>query len=132
MRSLAGAIFPLFATYMFDGIGIDWLVVNDETTTITTRLCERETQMQRHANAVMRDDRGMTLLGCFAALFIPMVSTHTIMIDRRRRRTRRHFTNPCNPFLLNILAIHILLLRYVLHLTEIFSLSSLIPPTTLI
>lgn len=65
----------------------------------------------------MRDDRGMTLLGCFAALFIPMVSTHTIMIDRRRR-TRRHFVNPCKPFLLNILAIHILFLRYVLHQKE--------------
>jgi len=39
MRSLFGAVFPLFATYMFDGIGINW---------------------------------GMTLLGCVAALFIPM------------------------------------------------------------
>ncbi|KAF2769530.1 MFS multidrug transporter [Teratosphaeria nubilosa] len=39
MRSSFGAIFPLFATYMFDGIGINW---------------------------------GMTLLGCVAALFIPM------------------------------------------------------------
>lgn len=91
--------------------------------------------MQRHANAVMRDDRGMTLLGCFAALFIPMVSTHTIMMDRRRRRTKRHFTYPCNPFLLNILAIHILFLRYVLHQQEEKRLSrssSLIPPITLI
>ncbi|KAK5105807.1 hypothetical protein LTR62_002130 [Meristemomyces frigidus] len=39
MRSMFGAIFPLFATYMFDGIGINW---------------------------------GMTLLGCVAALFIPV------------------------------------------------------------
>jgi len=39
MRSTVGAIFPLFATYMFKGIGINW---------------------------------GMTLLGCVAALFIPM------------------------------------------------------------
>ncbi|KXL51040.1 MAG: hypothetical protein FE78DRAFT_136640 [Acidomyces sp. 'richmondensis'] len=39
MRSLFGAVFPLFATYMFEGIGINW---------------------------------GMTLLGCVAALFIPM------------------------------------------------------------
>lgn len=39
MRSLFGAIFPLFATYMFDGLGINY---------------------------------GMTLLGCVAALFIPM------------------------------------------------------------
>lgn len=39
MRSLFGAIFPLFATYMFDGMGINY---------------------------------GMTLLGCVAALFIPM------------------------------------------------------------
>ena len=39
MRSLFGAIFPLFAYYMFEGIGVNW---------------------------------GMTLLGCVAALFIPM------------------------------------------------------------
>ena len=39
MRSVFGAIFPLFATYMFEGIGVEW---------------------------------GMTLLGCVAALFIPM------------------------------------------------------------
>nr|POF26335.1 putative transporter [Quercus suber] len=39
MRSLFGAVFPLFATYMFEGIGINW---------------------------------GLTLLGCVAALFIPM------------------------------------------------------------
>ena len=39
MRSIFGAVFPLFATYMFEGIGIEW---------------------------------GMTLLGCVAALFIPM------------------------------------------------------------
>lgn len=39
MRSLFGAVFPLFATYMYDGIGINW---------------------------------GNTLLGCVAALFIPM------------------------------------------------------------
>nr|OQO28666.1 hypothetical protein B0A51_04777 [Rachicladosporium sp. CCFEE 5018] len=39
MRSLCGAIFPLFGSYMFEGIGIQW---------------------------------GMTLLGCVAALFIPM------------------------------------------------------------
>ena len=24
LRSLAGAVFPLFATYMFDGIGVNW------------------------------------------------------------------------------------------------------------
>ncbi|KAL9088164.1 MAG: hypothetical protein Q9165_006291 [Trypethelium subeluteriae] len=39
MRSLFGAVFPLFATYMFDGIGINW---------------------------------GMTLIGCIAALLVPM------------------------------------------------------------
>ena len=39
MRSTFGAVFPLFATYMFNGIGINW---------------------------------GCTLLGCVAALFIPM------------------------------------------------------------
>ncbi|KAK5127135.1 hypothetical protein LTR85_008495 [Meristemomyces frigidus] len=39
MRSLFGAVFPLFATYMYNGIGINW---------------------------------GNTLLGCVAALFIPM------------------------------------------------------------
>ncbi|KAI9700478.1 MAG: hypothetical protein M1820_006777 [Bogoriella megaspora] len=39
LRSLFGAVFPLFATYMFNGIGINW---------------------------------GMTLIGCVAALMIPM------------------------------------------------------------
>ncbi|RMZ13872.1 hypothetical protein D0860_02339 [Hortaea werneckii] len=39
MRSTFGAVFPLFATYMFNGIGINW---------------------------------GCTLLGCVAAIFIPM------------------------------------------------------------
>lgn len=39
MRSICGAVFPLFGYYMFEGIGIEW---------------------------------GMTLLGCVAAVFIPM------------------------------------------------------------
>ena len=39
MRSLFGAVFPLFASYMFNGIGINW---------------------------------GMTLIGCIAALLVPM------------------------------------------------------------
>ncbi|KAK3116876.1 hypothetical protein LTR53_002316 [Teratosphaeriaceae sp. CCFEE 6253] len=39
MRSLCSAIFPLFGSYIFEGIEIQW---------------------------------GMTLLGCVAALFIPM------------------------------------------------------------
>lgn len=55
MRSLAGAIFPLFATYMFDGIGIDW---------------------------------GMTLLGCFSALFIPMPFIFYFFGKRIRARSK--------------------------------------------
>ncbi|KAI5292748.1 hypothetical protein KEM55_007542, partial [Ascosphaera atra] len=39
LRSMAGAVFPLFATYMFDGMGIEW---------------------------------ACTLLGCVAALLIPI------------------------------------------------------------
>jgi len=39
MRSLFGAVFPLFATYMFNGLGINW---------------------------------AMTLLGCVAALLVPL------------------------------------------------------------
>ena len=39
MRSFFGAVFPLFARYMFEGMGINW---------------------------------ACTLLGCVAALFIPM------------------------------------------------------------
>lgn len=43
MRSLAGAIFPLFATYMFDGIGIDWWVVNNDNGNNNKTLRTRDT-----------------------------------------------------------------------------------------
>ncbi|KAI9040701.1 synaptic vesicle transporter [Aspergillus affinis] len=54
LRSLAGAIFPLFATYMFDGLGVEW---------------------------------ACTLLGCVAALLIPMPIIFYIYGARIRART---------------------------------------------
>ena len=56
LRSLFGAVFPLFATYMFEGMGIEW---------------------------------ASTLLGCVAALMIPLPVV--FLIFGKRIRGRSHF-----------------------------------------
>ena len=55
MRSLFGCIFPLFALYMFDGIGIDWT---------------------------------MTLLGCVAAILVPLPILFYIYGPKLRQKSK--------------------------------------------
>ena len=55
LRSLFGAVFPLFATYMFDGMGIEW---------------------------------ASTLLGCVAALMIPLPVIFLVFGSRIRGRSK--------------------------------------------
>lgn len=55
MRSLFGCIFPLFATYMFNGIGINW---------------------------------SMTLLGCVAALLVPLPVVFLIWGPKLRKLSK--------------------------------------------
>lgn len=55
MRSTFGAIFPLFATYMFDGMGIEWAA---------------------------------TLLGCVAAILVPLPIFFSIFGKRIRARSK--------------------------------------------
>jgi len=55
MRSLFGCVFPLFATYMFNGIGINWT---------------------------------MTLLGCVAALLVPLPVIFYIWGPKLRQKSK--------------------------------------------
>jgi len=55
MRSLFGCVFPLFATYMFNGIGINWT---------------------------------MTLLGCVAALLVPLPIIFYIWGPKLRQKSK--------------------------------------------
>jgi len=55
MRSLFGCVFPLFATYMFNGIGINWT---------------------------------MTLLGCVAALLVPLPVIFFIWGPKLRQKSK--------------------------------------------
>ena len=55
LRSLAGAVFPLFATYMFDGMGINY---------------------------------ALTLLGCVAAVLVPMPIVFLLYGKKIRSRSK--------------------------------------------